>query len=207
MRARRPGALAPATGRRKSGPHACTRAIGVTERVILVDAADRPIGTAGKLAAHRAGRLHRAISVFVLNDGDELLLQRRAEGKYHSGGLWSNACCSHPRPGERTEDAARRRLMEELGFSCPIEHAFGMVYRADVGGGLVEHEYDHIFLGRWNGSPRPDPTEVADWKWVPLAALLDEVLRHPGRFTYWFRVALLQLDARGLLPGRVHRVC
>lgn len=178
----------------------------MSERVILVDAEDTPVGTADKLAAHRAGQLHRAFSVFVLNDDGAVLLQRRAEGKYHSGGLWSNTCCSHPRPGEATEAAARRRLEEEMGFHCTLEPAFGMVYRADVGGGLVEHEYDHVLLGRWSGEPDPDPREVADWRWVPLAALKEEVARHPRRFTYWFRVALLELDARGLLPSRMHRV-
>lgn len=177
----------------------------MSERVILVDAGDTPVGTAEKLTAHREGRLHRAFSVFVLNDGDEVLLQRRAEGKYHSGGLWSNTCCSHPRPGEETEVAARRRLEEEMGFVCPLEPAFEMVYRADVGGGLVEYEYDHIFLGRWNGGPDPDPAEVAGWRWVGLPELREEVARTPRRFTYWFRVALLELDARGLLP-RAHRV-
>lgn len=176
------------------------------DHVILVDANDRPLGTAEKLAAHRAGQLHRAFSVFVLNDADELLLQRRADGKYHSGGLWSNTCCSHPRPGEATEDAARRRLVEELGFSCPLEHAFAMVYRAEVGSELVEYEYDHVFLGRWSGSPRPDPSEVSEWRWIPLDSLREEVARSPGRFTYWFRVALLELDGRGLLPALVHRV-
>lgn len=178
----------------------------MTDHVILVDAFDRPIGTATKLAAHREGRLHRAFSVFIRNNAGGLLLQQRAGRKYHSAGLWSNACCSHPRPGEATGDAARRRLVEELGLSCPLEHAFGMIYRADVGRGLVEYEYDHIYLGTWNGSPRPDPAEVAAWEWVPLDTLLDDVLRRPDRFTYWFRVALLELDARGHLPGHVHRV-
>lgn len=178
----------------------------MSERVILVDADDTPTGTAEKLAAHRAGQLHRAFSVFVVNEDGEMLLQRRADGKYHSGGLWSNACCSHPRPGEATEAAARRRLREELGFDCPLEHAFAMVYRADVGGGLVEHEYDHILLGRWDGVPDPDPAEVSDWRWVPLDELRDEVGRHPRRFTYWFRVALLELGERGLPGGPVHRV-
>jgi isopentenyl-diphosphate delta-isomerase len=176
------------------------------ERVILVDAMDTPVGTADKLEAHRSGRLHRAFSVFVLNDGNELLLQRRAEGKYHSGGLWSNTCCSHPRPGEDTAAAAGRRLEEEMGFRCDLVPAFDMVYRADVGNGLVEYEYDHIFLGRWNGSPSPDAREVMDWRWVALDDLAEEVVSNPRRFTYWFRVALLELDARGLLPFGVHRV-
>lgn len=178
----------------------------MSERVILVDALDTPVGTADKLEAHRSGKLHRAFSVFVLNDENELLLQRRAEDKYHSGGLWSNTCCSHPRPGEDTGAAARRRLEEEMGFHCDLEPAFAMVYRADVGSGLVEYEYDHILLGRWNGRPDPDAGEVMDWRWVALDALAGEIARDPRGFTYWFRVALLELGTRGLLPVAVPRV-
>lgn len=178
----------------------------MSSRVILVDAEDNAIGTADKMEAHRAGRLHRAFSVFIINDRDEMLLQQRAEGKYHSGGLWSNACCSHPGPGEETEAAARWRLQEEMGFSCPVDHVGELVYRADVGGGLVEYEYDHLFVGCWSGRPDPDPAEVADWRWAPLDELKAEVARHPRRFTYWFRVALLELESRGSLPARIHRV-
>lgn len=176
------------------------------DRVILVDATDTVIGTADKLEAHRAGRLHRAFSVFVFNHRGELLLQRRATGKYHSGGLWSNSCCSHPRPGEAMEEAARRRLVEEMGFSCPVETVSAMVYRAEVGGGLIEHEYDHLLVGHWSGRPSPDPTEVEDWRWAAMDALRNEVARHPRRFTYWFRVAFLELEERGLFPDRADRV-
>ena len=178
----------------------------MSERVILVDANDNPIGTAEKLEAHRSGRLHRAFSAFVFNDKGELLLQRRAQGKYHSGGLWSNTCCSHPAPGEETGAAARRRLEEEMGFSCPLEAVTAIVYRADVGSGLVEYEYDHLLVGRWNGRPTPDPAEAEEWRWAPMDELREEVARYPRRFTYWFRVALLELDDRGLIPERVHRV-
>ena len=175
-------------------------------RVILVDAEDNAIGTADKLEAHRAGRLHRAFSVFIFNDRGEMLLQQRAGGKYHSGGLWSNACCSHPGPGETTGSAARWRLQEEMGFTCPIEHVSEMVYRTAVGGGLIEYEYDHLFVGRWNGRPDPDPAEVADWRWVSMEELEAEIARDPRRFTYWFRVALLELQSEDRLPGRVDRV-
>ena len=175
----------------------------MSDRVILVDSEDRPIGTEEKLAAHEKGVLHRAFSVFVLNDRDEMLLQQRADGKYHSSGLWSNTCCSHPRPGEATGDAARRRLEEEMGFTCDVEPAFALVYRAEVGGGLIEHEYDHVLLARWNGDPTPDPGEVKGWRWVEPAELRREVRLNPERFTYWFREALGELDARGLLPGAV----
>lgn len=176
------------------------------ERVILVNADDTPIGTADKLEAHRSGRLHRAFSVFVVNDREELLLQRRAAGKYHSGGLWSNTCCSHPRPGEDTTAAAVRRLEEEMGFRCALEPVSAMVYRAEVGHGLVEYEYDHLLLGRWSGTPEPDPAEVGEWRWADLMELQNEVVVYPRHFTYWFRVALLDLVDRRLLPGRVHRV-
>jgi isopentenyl-diphosphate delta-isomerase len=178
----------------------------MSEHVILVDANDSPIGTAEKLEAHRSGRLHRAFSAFVFNDRGELLLQRRAGGKYHSGGLWSNTCCSHPRPGEETRAAAERRLEEEMGFRCALEAVTAIVYRAEVGGGLVEYEYDHLLVGRWTGRPSPDPDEVEDWRWVDMDALRDEVAHHPRRFTYWFRVALRELDDRGLLPEPAHRV-
>jgi isopentenyl-diphosphate delta-isomerase len=179
----------------------------MSEHVILVDWKDRPVGTAEKLAAHRAGHLHRAFSVFVL-DGDELLLQRRAEDKYHSGGLWTNACCSHPRPGEDVEAAAHRRLVEEMGFDCPLEPAGRILYHAQVGGGLVEHEYDHLFVGRWEGAPDPDPREVGDWRWVPMDEVRHRVTLAPHAFTYWFRAALRELVDGGWLPAgsRGHRV-
>ncbi len=171
------------------------------EHVILVNARDEPQGTAEKLEAHTAGRLHRAFSVFVLNDQDQLLLQRRAAGKYHSPGLWSNTCCSHPRPGESTAGAASRRLVEEMGFTCDLEHAGSFLYRAEVGGGLVEHELDHLFVGRWSGAPDPDPAEVDGWRWIDLPGLRREVAASPASFTYWLRAALRELDDRGRLPG------
>ena len=171
------------------------------DRVVLVDWLDRPVGTEEKLEAHRQGRLHRAFSVLGLNAAGEMLLQRRAADKYHSGGLWSNACCSHPRPGEEVEAAAHRRLREEMGFDCPLEDVFSFVYRTELGGGLVEHEYDHVLLGRWDGAPTPAPAEVSEWKWLSPAALREALERHPEHFTYWFRVIVRELDDRGLLPG------
>jgi isopentenyl-diphosphate Delta-isomerase len=174
------------------------------ERVILVDEADVPLGTAPKLAVHRDGRLHRALSVLVLNDRGELLIQRRAGDKYHSAGLWANTCCSHPRPGEATVDAAHRRLREEMGFDCPLEPAGAFAYRADVGGGLVEHEYDHLFLGRWNGAPRPDPAEVSAWRWVPPGELMAWIRARPHDFAPWFPLALQEIHPfKALLPGAI----
>jgi isopentenyl-diphosphate delta-isomerase len=173
----------------------------MSERVILVNERDEAVGTAEKLRAHQRGQLHRAFSVFVLNGQDEILLQRRAATKYHSPSLWSNSCCSHPRPAEATLDAAHRRLREELGFDCPLESMGAFVYRADVGGGLIEHEYDHLLLGRWEGEPTPAPAEVDDWRWISLPALRREIARTPHRFTYWLRAALRELDGRDALPG------
>jgi isopentenyl-diphosphate Delta-isomerase len=169
------------------------------EHVILVDRRDVPLGTRAKQEAHVDGLLHRAFSIFVFDAAGRTLLQRRAITKYHSGGLWSNTCCSHPRPGESTARAAQRRLFEEMGFHCPLEVAFSFVYRADVGGGLMEHEYDHVFIGRFDGSPAPDPAEVDDWRWIEPAALDREARERPDRFTFWFHVAWAELKARRLL--------
>lgn len=171
----------------------------MSERVILVDRHDAALGTAEKQAAHVSGALHRAFSIFVFNDAGELLLQRRSIRKYHSGGLWSNTCCSHPRPGEDTAQAAHRRLREELGFDCPLETACTFVYRADVGGGLIEHEYDHIFIGRYNGAPVPDEMEVEAWRWIGLPDLRLEARSRPDRFTTWFHIAFDELRARALV--------
>ncbi len=169
------------------------------ERVVLVDGEDREVGTLEKQRAHVEGRLHRAISVLVLNSAGEMLLQRRAAGKYHSPGLWTNACCSHPRPGEPAAAAAARRLREEMGLACDLEPLFTFTYRADVGGGLTEHEYDHVFLGRCDDAPVPDPAEADGWRWVPAGRLLAEVEADPAAFTPWFRILLAEPRLRRAL--------
>ncbi|NNE70718.1 MAG: isopentenyl-diphosphate Delta-isomerase [Rhodothermales bacterium] len=156
--------------------------------VVLVDTNDRPIGEMGKLEVHERGLLHRAFSVFVFNDRGELMLQRRAESKYHSGGLWSNTCCSHPQPGEIVQNAAHRRLWEEMRLECDIQPHFTFVYRAELDRGLVEHEYDHVFVGRTDRTPDPDPAEVADWRWTPVDVIRRELEERPGDFTSWFRI-------------------
>jgi isopentenyl-diphosphate delta-isomerase len=160
--------------------------------VILVDEQDHPVGTTGKLAAHeRGGTLHRAFSVFIFNSQGQMLLQQRAATKYHFGTLWTNACCSHPRPGEEVADAARRRLQEEFGFDLPLRRAFAFVYRAeDLATGLAEHEYDHVFVGRFDGTPLPNPDEIGDWKWIDSAELLRDVDACPQKYTPWFKIAL-----------------
>jgi isopentenyl-diphosphate Delta-isomerase len=160
-----------------------------TEQVILVDAEDREVGSMEKLRAHHEGVLHRAFSVFVFDRDGRLLLQRRAEHKYHSGGLWSNSCCGHPRPGEAVHLAARRRLEEEMGFTCELREVSAFRYRAEVGGGLVEHEFDHVFVGEFDGTVAASPDEVAEWRWIGAAEVEAERSRHPERFTPWFHPA------------------
>jgi isopentenyl-diphosphate delta-isomerase len=155
-----------------------------------VDGEDRPLGTAEKVAAHRAGELHRAFSVFVFDSTGRLLLQRRARGKYHSGGRWTNTCCGHPRAQEPVAVAARRRLREEMGFACDLGPAGAFTYRADVGQGLVEHEYDHVLVGRYDHDPTPDPREVEAWRWVEPEVLRAELAHAPQRFSVWFAQAL-----------------
>lgn len=164
------------------------------EQVILVDKWDNAVGSEKKLAVHKNGLLHRAFSVFVLNSKGELLLQKRSLLKYHTPGLWSNTCCSHPRPGEDTEEAAHRRLREEMGFDCILQNIFQIRYELPVAHDLAEHEYNHIYLGRSDQKPRPDPTEVADFRWVPLPLLHREMRECPGRFTPWFELLVLEQD-------------
>ena len=162
------------------------------EKVILVDESDREIGTCEKLEAHlHGGRLHRAFSVFLFSPGGQLFLQRRAGGKYHFPGLWTNACCSHPRPGEATDAAAHRRLREELGIAAEITELFSFVYRAeDPASGLTEHEFDHVFLGKFDGEPNLNLEETDAWRWVEREALLAELAETPETFTPWFKIAL-----------------
>lgn len=166
------------------------------ERVALVDEHDREIGSEEKLTVHRRGTLHRAVSVFVFDRDGRLLLQRRAATKYHSAGRWSNTCCGHPRPGESPHAAARRRLREEMGFDCPLEPAFTFVYRAEVGNGLEEHEYDHVFAGRFDGVPEPDAAEVADWRWETMDRVRADQRQHPDMYTVWFGILLRQHHER-----------
>lgn len=167
----------------------------MNEMVILVDPHDRQIGVEEKMKAHREGKLHRAFSVFVFNENGEMLLQKRAPTKYHSGGLWTNACCSHPRPGETVEQAASRRLQEEMGFTCILKKAFHFIYRAELDQGLIEHEVDHIFIGHYDaatqsGDFNPNSQEVVDYRWVNVDTLKRDVLTCPEKYTTWFKIAL-----------------
>lgn len=156
------------------------------EFVILVDRNDRPIGTAEKLEAHRKALLHRACSVVLFNSSGDILLQQRNSEKYHSGGLWSNACCTHPRPGETATNAARRRLREEIGIEAELDYLFSFVYRAELDGGLVEHEYDYVYIGQTDEQPCPNAAEVQNWRWVTPARLARDMEERPERYTRWF---------------------
>ena len=165
------------------------------ERVVLVDGDDREIGTAPKLIAHRhGGKLHRAFSILVFDAKGRTLLQKRAAGKYHAPGRWTNTCCSHPRPGEEVEAAAHRKLRQELGFDCPLTESFQFTYSVDLGAGMSEREFDHVLFGRFDGEPRPNPEEVEATKWVTLAELMDDVRLQSPEYTPWFKIILLQLS-------------
>jgi len=167
--------------------------IQVQEQVILVGPDDVETGSLEKIEAHRTGALHRAFSIFIMNPSGELLLQRRAAGKYHSAGLWSNSCCGHPRPGETTQDAAKRRLSEEFGFSCDLTHLFSFQYSAVLGDGLMEHEIDHVFVGWSSVDPVPDPQEIGDWRWLGIEQVRVWLEQEPEAFTAWFPAAFQRL--------------
>lgn len=157
--------------------------------VILVNEQDEPIGVMEKMEAHRKGVLHRAFSIFIFNSKGEMLLQQRAQGKYHSGGLWTNTCCSHPLPGEDTLHAATRRLQEEMGFTTLLEKIFDFVYLTEFEHGLTEHEFDHVFIGTFEGRMTPDPMEVKDYCYKSLEEIEATLLSHPQKYTAWFNIA------------------
>ena len=166
------------------------------ERVILVNEQDIEVGSEEKLAAHQKGLLHRAFSIFIFNSSGEMLLQKRAKTKYHSGGLWTNACCSHPRHGESIEQAAHRRLREEFGFDCVLERKFSFIYKAELDHDLTEHEFDHVLTGRYDGVvDQFNAEEIEEYRWISLQALQEEVAQAPEHFTVWFREALIVMYA------------
>lgn len=171
-----------------AGPATSTSNAATTESVVLVDHADRALGTMEKLAAHQQGKLHRALSVVLRSPDGKLLLQRRAAGKYHSGGTWTNTCCSHPRPGESPRAAAVRRLREEMGIALDtLAPLFTTVYRAPVGPGLTEHEFVHVFGAVWDGPIHPDPAEVDGHAWIAADDLRADLAANPDRYSVWFR--------------------
>jgi isopentenyl-diphosphate delta-isomerase len=159
------------------------------EEVILVDEFDKPLGVMEKMEAHRKALLHRAFSIFIFNFKGEMLLQRRSLSKYHSGGLWTNACCSHPRPGEETIQAASRRLFEELGFTTALEKIFDFTYKSVFDNGLTEYEYDHVYVGYHDQEVHPNEEEVSEYRWLSPEAVHAELAASPGRYTSWFHLA------------------
>ncbi len=161
-------------------------------QLILVNERDEIVGYSSKLEAHQnGGHLHRAFSVFIFNEQGQMLLQRRAQDKYHFALLWSNACCSHPLRGQDLHEAASQRLEFEFGFQAPLEHVCSFVYCAsDEASGLSEHEFDHVFCGHWNGTPLPNPEEIAGWKWMDVSELRADLKRSPEAYTPWFKIVL-----------------
>ena len=164
----------------------------MNDQVIIVDKNDNEIGSKEKIETHRQGLLHRAFSIFIVNSKMEMLLQKRAKNKYHSGELWTNTCCSHPHPGEKTEAAAHKRLMEEMGFDCPLQEVFSFIYhtKLDDEEQLTEHEYDHVFIGKSDIIPTPNPKEVDDFKWAPIETVVSDIKKHPEKYSYWFKKSL-----------------
>ena len=164
------------------------------DKIVLVNEHDDMVGVMDKMEAHRQGLLHRAFSVFIFNSKGEMLLQQRALSKYHSGGLWTNACCSHPIPGEKTLDGAQRRLMEELGFKTLIEKIFEFTYKAEFDNGLTEYEFDHVFAGEYDGKLNIDPNEVSDFCYKEIGEIKNMLQTHPQKFTAWFHLAFPKID-------------
>ena len=163
--------------------------------VILVDEQDVPVGQMEKIEVHRKALLHRAFSIFIFNDKGELLLQQRAHNKYHSAGLWTNTCCSHPQPGEDTLASASKRLQEEMGISVPLEKAFDFIYKAAFENGLTEHEFDHVFIGYYDGDVQPNADEVSDYCYKAMDDLRESMISHPQKYTEWFKIAFPKLSA------------
>ena len=157
------------------------------EKVILVDKKDNAIGEEEKLEAHKKGLLHRCFSIFIFNSNGELMLQKRAGGKYHSGGLWSNTCCSHPAPGEATADAARRRLIDEMGIDTELKEIHTFMYKTKLDNGFTEYEYDHVFFGKYSKDPILNKNEAEDWKWASTKWLAKDLKNNSEKYTYWLR--------------------
>ncbi len=181
----------------------------ILEEVILVDRNDNPIGFEAKLKAHQSGgKLHRAFSIFIFNSEGKMLLQLRSLKKHHFRELWTNTCCSHPKKGEGIKDSAHRRLKVEFGFDAPLKETFSFIYRAsDAKSGLTEYEFDHIFVGEFNGEPGPNPDEINDWRWVDPKEVTAELNGDPDRYTPWFKIAIgkmIEYSASASPPRPAH---
>lgn len=168
------------------------------DMVILVDERDDVIGYMKKMEAHRLGLLHRAFSILIFNSDKELLMHQRAKSKYHSGGLWTNTCCSHQHQDEDTLSAAHRRLLEEMGFDCKLEERFSFLYKAEMESGLTEHEFDHVLVGRYDGTVDLNPHEVEDYEWVSWNDLREKLMNEPTLYTAWFHHIYQKIDDLGL---------
>ena len=164
------------------------------EEVILVNEKDEEVGRMEKFEAHRKALLHRAFSVFIFNKKGEMLLQKRANSKYHSGGLWSNACCSHPNPGEEIMEAALRRLKEELGFQVPLKKIFEFTYKAEFENGLTEHEFDHVYASEYNGLISPNHKEISDYCYKDIIEIKESLKSHPQKYTVWFHLTFPKIE-------------
>lgn len=162
------------------------------ELLVLVDENDQEIGSMEKMEVHQKGLLHRAFSILIFNSKNEILLQQRALDKYHSGGLWTNTCCSHPRINETTLEAANRRLQEEMGFTTELQEEFSFIYRAELDGNMIEHELDHVFFGTYDGEFDFNKEEVNDFKWISLPDLMADVEKSPSLYTEWFKILLFE---------------
>ena len=165
----------------------------MTEYVVLVDELDNKVGLMEKMEAHINPTLHRAFSIFIFNSKNEMLLQQRALSKYHTPGLWTNTCCSHPRDGESLHDATNRRLQEEMGMQCELKEAFSFVYKADVMQGLVEHEFDHVFIGTSDDLPIINKDEVESFRYDTVENIKADIERNPQNYTAWFKIAFDKL--------------
>ena len=163
--------------------------------VILVDEHDMPTGTMEKIEVHKKALLHRAFSIFIFNEKGEMLLHKRADKKYHSAGLWTNACCSHPKPGEETAVAAAIRLQEEMGFNTALTKAFDFIYKAPFDNGLTEHEFDHVFIGTYEGDIKPNVEEVSDYCFMNVEEIKNSIQSHPQKYTEWFKIAFPKMEA------------
>ena len=160
----------------------------MNKNLILVDKDDNQIGELDKMSVHQHGYLHRAFSVFIFNSAGQLILQQRADHKYHSGGLWTNTCCSHPMNGEETEKAVSRRLIEEMNLTCNVHFAFSFIYKAEFKNGLKEYEFDHVYFGVSDEKPMPDATEVKSWKYISMEQLEIDINKFPEQFTEWLKI-------------------
>lgn len=165
----------------------------MTNEIILVDENDKAIGYGEKMQVHKEGKLHRCFSILIFNDKKEMLLQKRAEDKYHCGGLWTNACCSHPYKGEDIEKSALKRLNEEMGFTCDLKEIFSFTYKVEFDNGLTEHEFDHVFIGTYNSDPIINTEEVSEFKWINLDDLAMDIKNNHLKYSEWFKIMLDKL--------------